>query len=183
MKLTFKHLAFLGLACFVGTSYAEDMASHSDVVGADGSISLPESYQTEMAHLGSWYVPEGDAAGFHHVYTEPETIEAYQKTGEFPDGAVLVKELRSANTGDFTTGAGVKFDSGSSLQTFVMVKDSKGRYEDNPLWGNGWGWALFRPDSAGQNVATDYQKDCLGCHVPAQNTDWVFVEGYPVLGQ
>jgi hypothetical protein len=27
----------------------------------------------------------------------------------------------------------------------------------------------------------DYKKDCLGCHIPARTTDWVYVQGYPVL--
>jgi hypothetical protein len=35
---------------------------------------------------------------------------------------------------------------------FVLIKDSKGRYKNNPLWGDGWGWALFK------QVATDYKK-------------------------
>jgi len=33
----------------------------------------------------------------------------------------------------------------------------------------------------GKQVATDYKKDCLGCHIPAKATDWVYVQGYPVL--
>jgi len=64
---------------------------------------------------------------------------------------------------------------------FVMIKDDKGRYPGNPLWGDGWGWALFKSDAPDKQVATNYKKDCLGCHVPAQSTDWVYVHGYPVL--
>src|SRR6266436_5888380 len=63
----------------------------------------------------------------------------------------------------------------------VMVKDEKGRYPDNPLWGDGWGWALFKSDAPDKQVATDHKKDCLGCHIPARTTDWVYVQGYPVL--
>jgi hypothetical protein len=64
---------------------------------------------------------------------------------------------------------------------FVMIKDEKNRFHNNPLWGDGWGWALFKSDAPDKQVATNYKKDCLGCHVPAQSTDWVYVQGYPVL--
>jgi hypothetical protein len=45
----------------------------------------------------------------------------------------------------------------------------------------GWGWALFKADAPDVQVATDFKKDCLGCHIPAQQTEWVYVNGYPVL--
>ena len=64
---------------------------------------------------------------------------------------------------------------------FVMIKDEKGRYPGNPLWGDGWGWALFKSDAPDKQVATHYKNDCLGCHIPAQTTDWVYVQGYSVL--
>ena len=48
-------------------------------------------------------------------------------------------------------------------------------------WGDGWGWALFKSDSPDKPVATDYKRDCLGCHVPAKADDWIYVKGYPVL--
>jgi hypothetical protein len=64
---------------------------------------------------------------------------------------------------------------------FVMIKDDKGRYPGNPLWGDGWGWALFKSDAPDKQVAVNYTKDCKGCHIPAQKTDWVYIQGYPVL--
>ena len=64
---------------------------------------------------------------------------------------------------------------------FVLIKDEKHRFPNNPLWGDGWGWALFKADAPDKQVATDYKKDCLDCHVPAKSTDWIYVKGYPVL--
>jgi len=32
-----------------------------------------------------------------------------------------------------------------------------------------------------KQVATDYKTDWLGCNIPARTTDWVYVQGYPVL--
>ena len=64
---------------------------------------------------------------------------------------------------------------------FVMVKDQKGRFKGNPNWGEGWGWALFKPADPEKNVSTNYRKDSIGCHIPAKKTDWVYLQGYPTL--
>lgn len=171
-------LVWSGLLLLGGATRSENFSSHVDDTGA---IQLPRDFRTTMVHLGSWFIPEGDASGFHDVYTEASSVEAYRQTGRFPDGATLVKELRGANRGDYTTGANVGFAVESVKQWFVMIKDSKGRFPDNPLWGEGWGWALFKPKDPVKNLASNYQKDCLGCHVPAKKTDWVYIEAYPTL--
>ncbi len=150
-------------------------------VTADGEIALPEDFRKNMVHLGSWFVPEGEASGFHDVYTEASTVEAYRRTGRFPDGATLVKELRAGESGDYTTGRGVRHATKELKQWFVMVKDARGRFAGNPNWGDGWGWALFKPDDRTRNVSTSYKADCLGCHVPARANDWVYIEAYPTL--
>ena len=64
---------------------------------------------------------------------------------------------------------------------FVMIKDAKGRFPGNDLWGDGWGWALFMANEPAHNVATDYTTDCRLCHIPARKDDWVYVRGYPAL--
>jgi hypothetical protein len=40
---------------------------------------------------------------------------------------------------------------------------------------------LFKPDQPKLNVAADYKADCLGCHIPAKNNDWIYTEAYPIL--
>jgi hypothetical protein len=42
-----------------------------------------------MVHLGSWFVPEGGASGFHDVYTEKQNASHFRKTRAFPDGGAL----------------------------------------------------------------------------------------------
>lgn len=153
----------------------------SPFVDAEGTISLPPDFRLSMVHLGSWFVADGEASGFHDVYTEPASAEAYRSNGVFPDGATLVKELRSHKTGSYTTGDKVSHATDGIKQWFVMVKDAEGRFPDNPLWGDGWGWALFKTSDTSVNAAADYKADCLGCHVPARATDLVYVEAYSTL--
>ena len=143
-----------------------------EFVDDKGNITLPADFRISTTHLGSWYVPSGGASGFHGVYTNEGTIEQFRKTGKFPDGAVLIKELRASNTGNYTTGQGVSHETVTLKQWFIMVKDSKSRFSENPLWADGWadgwGWALFKADAPTKNVASNYKIDCLGCYVPAK---------------
>ena len=161
----------------------KDMLSASQSVDRKGNISLPKDFKLNMVHLGSWFVPEGGASGFHDVYTDKAAVEYYRENGKFPDGAVIVKELRASKAADYTTGANVSHATKQLKQWFVMVKDSKDMYRGNASWGDGWGWALFKPGDKKNNVSSDYKVDCLTCHVPAKDTDWIYTEAYPVLSK
>ena len=170
----------MALLAHAGTTMT-DKANFSLYVDKSGNISLPDDFRLSMIRLGSWFVSEGGISGFHDVYTEPETAKAYRKTGKFPDGATLVKELRSSAAGHYTTGKNVSHAKGDIKQWFVMIKDTKGRFANNPVWGDGWGWALIKTDSSSRSVTANYRTECLPCHMPAKNTDWIYVEGYPTL--
>jgi cytochrome c len=150
-------------------------------VDSKGNIARPTGFREKWTHLGTWYVPNAKAPGYgeHDVYTQPGVVEAYKKTGQFPDGTVLVKEIRKVRSAQMTTGQANW--AGDPLVWFVMVKDQKGRFKGNPHWGNGWGWALFKANNPSKDVSTNFQKDCIGCHVPAKNTGWVYIQGYPTL--
>ena len=183
-KKTSKANVVLALGCMM-TAYVAtadtDKNPFSSYVDEKGNISFPTGFRTSMVHLGSWFVPDGDASGFHDVYTEKESVEAFRKTGKFPDGATLVKELRGSKKGDYTTGKGVNYSTEQLKQWFVMIKDESQQFSENPLWGDGWGWALFKPDDKTNNHASNYKTDCLGCHVPAKNKDWIYTEAYLTL--
>jgi hypothetical protein len=34
-----------------------------------------------------------------------------------------------------------------------------------------------------KTTSTDYETDCLSCHLPAEASDWIFLQGYPLLKQ
>jgi hypothetical protein len=153
---------------------------HFDLVDAKGNIRKPEGYRDRYQVLGAYTpVDLNNDTQMHYTYASPGSAEYYRKNGKFADGTVLVKQVFATDHAKMTTG-----DAHWATDTiiwFIMMKDDKGRYPGNPLWGDGWGWALYKADAPDTQVATNYKKDCLGCHVPAQSTDWVYVQGYPVL--
>lgn len=150
-----------------------------DLVDKNGNIHKPANVRDTYQSLGAYTVLDPKGNQMHMTYASPGTAEAYRKTGKFPDGTVLVKEVFGTDHAQMTTGDAY-WASGTKVW-FVLIKDSKGRFSNNPLWGDGWGWALFKSDAPDKQVATNYKKDCLGCHIPARSNDWIYVHGYPVL--
>ena len=155
--------------------------TYSPYVSKSGEIQLPDEFRQHWVHLGSWVVTDAKAPGhgFHDVYTQAETVKVFHDIGKFPDGAVLVKEIRKLGSGKLTTGE-AQWATDNAVW-FVMVKDTLGRFKGNANWGEGWGWALFEAKNPKVNVSKGFAESCLGCHTPAKKTDWVFVEGYPTL--
>ncbi len=154
----------------------------SPYVTKDGGITRPTDYRDTFEYLGSYAVatkPDKPPDEMHVVYARPEDVRAYRRDGKFPDGATLVKEVTRVGSERLTTGQS-HWATDVKLW-FVMIKDAKGRFPDNDLWGDGWGWALFLAKEPARNVATDYSTDCRTCHVPAKKDDWVYIRGYPVL--
>lgn len=167
----------------MGASTGETFSSYVD---AEGNISRPQEYRREWTHLGSWFVRQDDQAsgpGVHDVYTQPSTVAEFLASGQWPDGATLVKEIRGIQEGAKTTGHAQW--AGDVGVWFVMIRDRENRFPDNAAWGEGWGWALFTPESPVRSVAESWKgeglSNCYGCHLPAQETEWVFIEGYPTV--
>jgi hypothetical protein len=183
-------LGILGIGAIIaiaalGSIQATAISSASQTeaaVDAEGNLHVPRDYQTTYQPLGSWAVAADEGRGskeLHVVLASPGSIEAYRKDGRFPDGTVLVKEVFEAATKEMTTGT---VSHAEKLKGwFVLVKDSNGRYPGNALWGDGWGWSWFDAANPTKTTSTDYRLNCKSCHVPAQATDWIYVDGYPAL--
>lgn len=158
-------------------------------VSRNGDIKRPSDQlvRDNWVHLGTWAIPQvkgASGAGMHDVYTERWVVDAFNKTHQWPDGAVLVKQVHAINKGSRTTGPEVYWE-GDTAVWFVMVKDNQNRFPKDARWGEGWGWALFTAAHPDTNISTNRKGDglsnCFGCHIPAKSTGWVYLEGYPPL--
>lgn len=149
------------------------------LVDKNGNFRKPPNYRDTYQLLGTWTILDPKGNQMHDTYASPGAAQYYARNGKFADGTVLVKEINGTEHAQMTTGNANW--SGNTQVWFVLVKDAKGRFPNNPLWGNGWGWFLYKADAPDKQVATDFKKDCLNCHIPAQGSDWIYVQGYPVL--
>jgi cytochrome c len=189
-----KTLRILAISCFLfaGVTFAgeEKQEAFSPYVDSKGNISLPSDFRSTWTHLGTWVVTSQAAAGIklgltapglglHEVYTQSESLKSYKSVGKWPDGTMLIQEVRTMKWEDLPTGHVIT--EGDATEWFVMIKDTKERFPRNTNWGDGWGWALFKPGDLKKNISTDYKEDCLGCHEVAKETGKVFIQGYPTL--
>jgi cytochrome c len=178
-------IAITGLLLFVSgykqaQSEPPEVSAYSSFVDETGNIKFPPGFPNGYVFIGSWAV-NGSAgvAEIHAVYTRAVDVANFKATGEFLDGAVLVKEVSATLGAAHTTGNASWAH--ESKTWFMMIKDSKHRFQSNPLWGDGWGWAQFDPATRVQ-ISKNYKTDCQGCHIPAKRSDWVYTYAYPALG-
>ncbi len=169
---------------------AEKQESFIPIVDGKGTITLPHDFRATWAHLGTWIVTSqvatgpgqnriSHANGIHEVFTQPESLKAYQKTGSWPDSAVLILEVRPVQWDDLPT-SHVMY-AGDTIEISVMVKDSTNPFDGHANWGEGWGWGLFKAADLQTNASQNHRIDCLCCHGVAKDADLVFIQGYPAL--
>jgi hypothetical protein len=120
----------------------------------------------------------GEAAfpEFHAVYIDPDSFAHYQKTGEFREGTVLIKELSSVGAKEATSGKGYFMGEFTGLE--ASIKDSK-RFEDEP---GHWGYFSFgHKYPLKREAAKNPTASCNSCHESSAEADYVFSQFYPVL--
>jgi hypothetical protein len=168
---------------------AEAKQSGGALFTPDGKMKLPTGYR-EWVFLGSPVTPNALNGGkatfpeFHNVYVERSNFEAYQKTGDFPEGTVIVKELVLLQKPTFPDGSqqapsGRGYFDGAFNCMDVSVKDTK-KYAES----NGWGYYTFghHPEPCEATAAKSSVAECAGCHIAnVAKTDMTYVQFYPVL--
>jgi hypothetical protein len=147
----------------------------------DGKLKKLEGYRN-WVYVGTPLTPNelnGGAApfpDFHAVYIDPQSFAEYAKTGKFPDGTVVIKELVGIGAKEASSGKGYFMGDFIGLET--SVKDAK-RFKDEP--GN-WGYFTFgHKYPLKKEVAAESTAACNSCHQDNAKTDWVFSQYYPVL--
>ncbi len=171
------------------SAQAHMAASGGAQVDAANETTIPEGFR-EWVFLGAPLTPNGlngGAAGFpefHHVYIEPGAYAEYKRTGVFPEGTTIVKELVLLHEGEYEDGSrdeasGRGFFADRVAGIDMMVKDSQ-RFAAT----NGWGFFNFghhEPPYAAKAAAAPAEA-CAGCHTANATKDMVFTKFYPILG-
>src|SRR5438034_7761884 len=189
-------VVILGLGVAAASSllrYSNPVAAGSSqttaVFDSDGKMKLPVGYR-RWVFIGAPLTPNALNNGkanfpeYHHVYIEKRNVDAYLKTGEFPEGTVIVKELTRVLNPSFPDGSrtepsGRGYFNGEYNGMDVTVKDSK-RFADTNNWGffnfGHHAWPL--EESAKEASASE----CAGCHIAnVAQTDMTWIQFYPLL--
>ena len=159
------------------------------VFDSDGKLQLPTGFR-RWVFVGAPLTPNGlnnGKAGFpeyHNVYVEAKNVDAYLKTGSFPEGTVIVKELTRVLSPTFPDGSrtepsGRGFFNGEYNGIDLTVKDSK-RFAKT----NGWGFYTYghHPLPYAKSAAESSKAECAGCHMAnVAKTDMTWVQFYPLL--
>ena len=140
-------------------------------------------YRTLCQALGKWAVADDSGQGskeIHAVYAAPGAVDAYRKTGHFPNAAVLMKEFFATSTNEATTGTVSHADKLKGW--FVMVRETAGDRTRQPVWGGRRvGMVVVRRRQAAQGYVDGVPFRLHECHVAATATGRIYVNGYPVL--
>jgi hypothetical protein len=166
-----------------GAAPAGTMSSSRSPVNftAGGELLQPTGYR-RWIYVGTPLTPndmnDGNAPfpEFHSVYINPEAYGEFEKTGRFPDGTVVVKELVSVGAKKASSGKG--YFMGDFIGLEVSIKD-KTRFREEP--GN-WAFFSFGHEYPLEERATAQPAaNCNVCHGGAADDDYVFTQYYPVL--
>ena len=154
----------------------------------DGDLILPKNWRTWI-FVGSPLTPNGlndGKAGFpeyHNVYIEPGSYEIYKKTGQFPEGTIMFKELQRVlgpqmfPDGSMQQPSGRGYFPGAMNGADVTVKDTK-RFADT----GGWGFFNFNHhEPKAPTAKVKALGECAFCHIASAKKDQVWTQFYREL--
>lgn len=191
LTVIFGGIAVIGasVALFQAQPVAAQAQDSAAVFTSDGKLQIPTGFRS-WVFVGAPLTPNGLNGGeanfpeFHNVYIQAQNVEAYMKTGQFPEGTVIVKELTRLLNPTFPDGSrtepsGRGFFNGAFNGIDLTVKDSK-RFAKT----NGWGFFTFghHPLPYEKTAAEAPAAVCANCHkANVAKTDMTWVQFYPVL--
>ncbi len=182
MNLSTRKIASVLLGAGVALQVAS-AAAEQPFQFENGLLERPVGYR-EWIYVGAPLTPNDMNDGkanfpeFHSVYIDPGSWEHWKRTGEFREGAILIKEMIDVAGKQAASGNG--YFMGEFIGLEAAIK-SKRHFPDEP--GN---WAYFtftNPDleTLKPRVAANPVGSCNACHGALAADDYVFTQHYPVL--
>lgn len=181
-------LSMVVVAAGIQMSRAQSSPQWGPAWTATGELILPEGFH-QWVFLGSPLTPHALNGGnapfpeYHNVYVQPQAFQAYRRTGEWPEGTIMLKELQLTRPGTNPDGSSIEVSGrgyfpGARNGIDISVKDSK-RFTDTNEWGF-FNFGHHAPPYA-KTAAAQPKAACAGCHI-ANATDMVFSKFYaPIL--
>ena len=191
LTVIFGGIAVIGasVAVFQAQPVVAQTQGSAALFTADGKLQIPKGFRRWIM-VGAPLTPNGLNGGeasfpeYHNVYVQVQNVEEYMKTGQFPEGTVIVKELTRVLNPTFPDGSrtepsGRGFFNGVFNGIDLSVKDSK-RFAKT----NGWGFFSFghHPEPYEATSAEKSVSECAWCHIQnVSKTDMTWIQFYPLL--
>ncbi len=149
---------------------------------ADGELRFPEKYR-EWVFLSSGldmsYDPKAKADGthtFNNVFVNPEAYRAYQASGHWPEGTMLILENRDGESG---AQASRTLNKAGQTQTEKLTGLEVHVLDSGHVTGDGWAFYGFENPVSAKVIARP--ASCYTCHEQHAAVDTTFVQFYPTL--
>jgi hypothetical protein len=131
------------------------------------AVQYPDNFR-HWVHVGTGVLMPGanpllkSEEGMHHIFANPKATEGYA-SGDFPDGSIIVYELREAQQKN-----GVIFE-GERRRVDLMIKDTS-LYSGT----GGWRFERFWGNDQTQDAVQGSETKCFECHAKAKAHGFVF---------
>lgn len=170
--------ALLAPGVFTPVAFADEVAAMSPAAQytSDGLLQRPANYR-EWVFLSSGLDMSYSSAAamghhmFDNVFVNPAAYKAFRATGTWPEGTVLVLEVRGG-TGKGSITKGGTFQTTSVMGVEIHIKDSR-RFPGS--------WAFFEFDDERPAKMIPQTAQCYSCHAAHAAVDTTFVQFYPTL--
>ena len=149
------------------------------------TLLLPQNYRENTfltSGIDMVYGPKGaplhsithgrQQSRFDNVFVNPESYQAFLRTGTWPDKTLLILEIRTAETNASINRSGHS-QSHEVLGIEVHLKDTS-RFPDG-------GWAFYDVDDTLTGTLIPRPAACYTCHQQHAAVDTTFVQFYPTL--
>jgi hypothetical protein len=161
---------------YLGLAAGLLLASFGALAEEPETMPVPDNYRQWVFLTSSLDLNYNTAAAPDHhmldnVFVDPKAFAAFQKTGTWPVGAILIKENRMAESAGTLSKAG-QFQTGV-MNLEIHIKDGK-RFPGQ--------WSFFvSPDGKAAGALRPLSANCYSCHQDHGAVDTTFVQFYPTL--
>jgi len=161
---------------YLGLAAALLLASVGALAEEPETMAVPDNYRQWVFLTSSLDLDYNTAAPrsqhmLDNVFVDPKAFAAFQKTGAWPVGTILIKENRNADSAGTLSKAG-QFQTGvKNLE--IHIKDGA-RFPGK--------WSFFKSEDGKARAALQpLSANCYSCHQDHGAVDTTFVQFYPTL--
>ena len=140
------------------------------------TMAVPDNYRQWVFLTSSLDLDYNTAAPrsqhmLDNVFVDPKAFAAFQKTGAWPVGSILIKENRNADSAGTLSKAG---------QFQASVKNLEIHIKDGARFPGKWSF-FVSPDGKAPGALKPLSANCYSCHQDHGAVDTTFVQFYPTL--